>query len=198
MVTLEGSSALGEARSGSTSDVALARAGAAGDHAALDQLFRPHERALVGLCFGILGSAEDAEDAAQETFLRALRSLSRFRGEAAFRSWLFRIAINLCLEWKRARRPTEPWEEQAERLGPGVPSPEHAVLTQLRLRDALSSLPPHRRAALLLKEWEGCSLPEIAAVMGWSETRVKNELYKARRGLAEWQQQEAAEGERGS
>jgi RNA polymerase sigma-70 factor (ECF subfamily) len=197
MVTLEGSSALREARSGSTSDMELVRAGAAGDRAALEQLFRPHERALVGLCFGILGSAEDAEDAAQETFLRALRSLSRFRGDAAFRSWLYRIGINLCLEWKRTRRPTERWEEQAEKLGPGAPSPEHAVLTQLRLREALSSLPPQRRAVLLLKEWEGCSLTEIAAVMGWSETRVKNELYKARRGLAEWQQQEAAEGERG-
>jgi RNA polymerase sigma-70 factor (ECF subfamily) len=193
-VTLEGRCAVGEARSGSTSDMALVRAGAAGDRAALDQLFRPHERAVVGLCLGILGNAEDAEDAAQETFLRALRSLSRFRGEAAFRSWLFRIGINLCLEWKRARRPTEPWEEQAERLEPDVPSPEQTVLTQLRLREALSSLPAHRRAVLLLKEWEGCSLTEIAGVMGWSETRVKNELYKARRGLAEWQQREAAEG----
>jgi RNA polymerase sigma-70 factor (ECF subfamily) len=185
--------AVGE--TGPSRDGELVRAGLSGDQAALEQLFRPHERALVSLCCGILGSAEDAEDAAQETFLRALRSLSRFRGDAAFRSWLFRIAINLCLEWKRTRHPTERWERQDEGAAPVGPSPEAVVLTHLRLMDALSCLPAHRRAVLLLKEWEGCNLTEIAQVMGWTETRVKNELYKARRGLIEWRRQEAAEGE---
>ena len=61
--------------------------------------------------------------------------------------------------------------------------------------EALHSLPPRRRAALPLKEWEGWSMAEIGAVMRWNEDRVKNELYRARRSLAEWQRREAAEGE---
>src|SRR5438309_10773943 len=108
MVSVEERPGVSETEAGPARDAALVRAGLAGDLTALEQLFRPHERSLVALCHGILGNAEDAEDAAQETFLRALRALSRFRGDAAFRSWLFRIAINLCLEWKRSRHPTEP------------------------------------------------------------------------------------------
>jgi RNA polymerase sigma factor (sigma-70 family) len=69
------------------------------------------------------------------------------------------------------------------------------AINHLRLIEALNSLSPPRRAVLLLKEWEGCSLTEIGRVMGWNEMRVKNELYKSRRALAEWQRREADEGE---
>src|SRR5262245_46765636 len=72
----------------------------AGDQAALERLLEPQERALYVLCRGILGHPDDAEDAVQETFLRALRALSGFRGDAAFRTWLFRIAVRICLDWK--------------------------------------------------------------------------------------------------
>ena len=194
MVGVEERLAVSEAEGGSAREAALVRAGLAGDMAALEQLFRPNERSLVVLCHGILGNAEDAEDAAQETFLRALRALPRFRGDAAFRSWLFRIAINLCLEWKRSRHPTEPLEEVGALPAAHTASPEALVLSRLRLTEALNRLPPHRRAVLLLKEWEGCSIAEIARMVRWNEIRVKNELFKARRALVEWQQQEAAEG----
>jgi RNA polymerase sigma-70 factor, ECF subfamily len=180
-----------EGRSGA--EAALIRAALAGDRTALEQLLGPHRRSVVAVCFGILGSAEDAEDAAQETFLRALRGLSRFRGDSAFHSWLIRIALNLCFSWKLSRHPTQTWEEGS--LRPGAASPEVIALSHLRLMEALGSLPPHRRAALLLKEWEGCSMAEIGALMGWNEDRVKNELYRARRSLVDWQQREAAEGE---
>src|SRR5215467_10388084 len=91
----------------------LLQAGQAGDRAALARLLAPHERRLYMLCRGILGHAQDAEDAVQETYLRALRALPGFRRDAPFRTWLFRIAVNVCLDWKRARRPTEPWDEAA-------------------------------------------------------------------------------------
>jgi RNA polymerase sigma-70 factor, ECF subfamily len=188
-------SAVSESEGGPAAEAALIRAGLAGDRAALEQLLGPHKRSLVAVCYGILGDTEDAEDAAQETFLRALRSLSTFRGDSAFRSWLIRIALNICFSWKRARHPTELWEEDGSAPASGAGSPEGIALGHLRLMGALHSLPPHRRAALLLKEWEGCSLAEVGAVMGWNETRVKNELYRARRSLAEWQRREAAEGE---
>jgi RNA polymerase sigma-70 factor (ECF subfamily) len=177
----------------SAAESALIRAALAGDRTALEQLLGPHRRSVVAVCYGILGNTEDAEDAAQETFLRALRGLSRFRGDSAFRSWLIRIALNLCFSWKRSRHPTETWEEGSSTSG--AASPEVIALSHLRLMEALASLPPHRRAALLLKEWEGCSMAEIGALMGWNEDRVKNELYRARRSLVDWQQREAAEGE---
>ena len=78
---------------------------------------------------------------------------------------------------RASRRPAEPWEEQENDSSPHVASPEAIALSHLRLMEALGSLPPRRRAVILLKEWEGCSLAEIARVMGWSEVRVKNELY---------------------
>jgi len=184
-----------EGEGGPAVECALIRAGLAGDRTALEQLLGPHKRSLVAVCYGVLGSTEDAEDAAQETFLRALRALPSFRGDSAFRSWLIRIALNICFSWKRARHLTEPWEEEGSAAASGAVSPEGIAVSHLRLMEALNDLPPHRRAALLLKEWEGYSLAEVGALMGWNETRVKNELYRARRSLAEWQRREAAEGE---
>jgi RNA polymerase sigma-70 factor (ECF subfamily) len=160
----------------------------------LEQLLSLHYRSLFVLCHGILGHAEDAEDAVQETFLRALHGLSGFRGDAAFRTWLFRIALNLCLRWKASRQPTEPWEE--ERLSTRAEtSPEAMALRHLRMREALRSLMPRHRALLLLKEREGWSLAEIAAALGWNEKRVENELAKARRALVEWRRRDLGEGE---
>ena|SRR5438067_2108461 len=185
--------AVSETEGGSPAESALIRAGLAGDRAALERLLGPHRRIVLAVCYGILGNAEDAQDAAQETLLRALRGLSRFRGDSAFRSWLIRIALNICFSWKRARHPTETWEEGSASRS-GADSPEVIAVSHLRLREALNSLPPNRRAALLLKEWEGCSMSEIGALMGWNEDRVKNELYRARRSLVDWRQREAAEG----
>jgi RNA polymerase sigma-70 factor (ECF subfamily) len=179
----------------STAEAALIQAGLAGDRAALEQLLAPHELALIAFCYGILGHAEDAEDAAQETIVRALRALASFRGEAAFRSWLFQIALHLCLRWKSRRHPTEVWDEEKETLASRTTTPEELALNHLRLLEALDRLPPQRRAVLLLKEWEGRNMMEIGQMMGWSRTRVKNELYKARRALVEWQRQETGEGD---
>jgi RNA polymerase sigma-70 factor (ECF subfamily) len=173
----------------------LLRAGRAGDLAALDELLERHKPPLLGLCCGILGHADDAEDAVQETFLRALHGLAGFRGDAAFGTWLFRIAVNVCLRWKAGRHPVEPWDEDQAARGPDAASPETIALGHLRVMEALSSLPPDRRAVLLLKEREGWSVAEIALTMRWREKRVRNELYKARLALVEWRRREAGEGE---
>lgn len=166
----------------------LVEAGQAGDRAALARLLAPHERRLYMLCRGILGHAQDAEDAVQETYLRALRALPRFRRDAPFRTWLLRIAVNVCLDWKRARRPTEPWDEAVEMAD--TATPEAIVLRQLRVMDALHSLLPRHRAILLLRELDGWSVAEIAAALGWNKDRVRNELARARRALADWRQRD--------
>jgi RNA polymerase sigma-70 factor (ECF subfamily) len=168
-------------------DEPLLRAAQAGDRAALEKLLKRHERALFALCYGILAHADDAEDAVQETFFRALRALPRFEpGQATFRTWLFRIAVNLCLNQKRDRRPTEPWDEEHRGAGLETTSPAALALARIEVTDALSRLPPRQRAIFLLRVLEGWSLEEIARAMGWNRVRVKNELSKARRTLAEY------------
>jgi RNA polymerase sigma-70 factor (ECF subfamily) len=179
---------------GLRAEAALLRAGRAGDRAALEQLLALHQRPVYALCYGILGHVEDAEDAVQETFLRALDALPRFRGEAAFRTWLFRIALNFCLRWKSARRPAHVLPPEEAPADAEIASPETIALRHLRLQEALSGLLPRQRAILLLKEREGWSVPEIAAGLGWSANRVEYELYKARRALVEWRRRDASEG----
>jgi RNA polymerase sigma-70 factor, ECF subfamily len=177
------------------SELRLLEAGRSGDRAALEALIGRHKGPLYALCFGMLGHADDAEDAVQETFLHALRALPAFRGDAAFRTWLHRIALNLCLRWRARRRPTTSWDdEQAVSLAPAA-SPETIALRHLRIGEALATLRPRQRAVLLLKELEGWSMAEIGASLGWNEKRVENELYRARRALATWRQQETDEGE---
>ena len=193
----------GNARAGGPDEIAerrvtevqLLRAGQAGDRRALEQLLVPYERPLYALCRGILGHADDAEDAVQETFLRALRAMPAFLGDAAVRSWLYRIAVNVCLDRKRPHRPTEPWDEERWSATDHAGSPERIALRHLRLSEALGRLLPRQRVILLLKELEGWSVGEIAFAMSWNEKKVYNELYRARRVLADWQRRDAAEGD---
>jgi RNA polymerase sigma-70 factor (ECF subfamily) len=194
MVDIPGWLAVGETEGGAAEERALLRAGQAGDRRALEQLLAPQKRPLLALCYGILGHPDDAEDAAQETLLRALRALPGFRGEAAFRTWLYRIAVNVCLNRKRGAPPPEPWDEERPPTPPLTASPEAIALRRLRVLEALQLLPPRQRAILLLKEREGWSVAEIAAAMRWNRIRVKNELSKARRVLIEWRR-EAGEGD---
>jgi RNA polymerase sigma-70 factor, ECF subfamily len=184
-----------EAEEGRVSEAHLLRAARVGDRAALEALLAPHERRLYVLCRGILGHAQDAEDAVQETFLRALTALPRFRGDAPVRAWLFRIAVNVCLEWKRSHRPTEPWDAAGASISSDADSPEAIVLRQMRVMEALQALLPRHRALLLLKELEGWSLVEIGAALRWNTDRVKNELARARRALADWRERAAGQGD---
>lgn len=187
--------AVGKSVEHAAAEAALPRAGQAGEVNALDQLTALHERALLGFCRGILGHDEDAEDAAPESVFRALRALPRFRpGRAMFRTWLFRIAINVCLDWKRGRRPAEPWDGERSYASREGSSPEALALTRLEVMEALEQLSPRHRAVLTLKALQGWSVAEIAAVMGWNPIRVQNELAKARRTLVEWQRRGTEEG----
>jgi RNA polymerase sigma-70 factor (ECF subfamily) len=178
----------------------LVRAAQAGDRGALEQLVALYKQPLFVLCYGILGHVQDAEDAVQETFLRVLRTLSDFRGDAAFRTWLCRVAVNLCLDRKRVStrsaqiQTSEPWDEEQPASSLPARSPEAIALDRLQVLEALQNLPPRHRALLLLKEREGWSLVEIATALRWSPIRVKNELAKARRSLVEWRR-EVGEGE---
>jgi RNA polymerase sigma-70 factor, ECF subfamily len=173
-------------------EAALLQAAQAGDLTALDALLALYERPLLVFCFGILGQREDAEDAVQDTMVRALRALPTLRqGQAAFRSWLFKIARNICLDRKGKRQPTDPLDE--DRLAPvgEVNSPETVALRRLQIAAALERLPPSRRAIFLLRVLEGWSAEEIAAAVGWNQKRVYNELCQARCALTDWRRRTA-------
>ncbi|WP_309711042.1 RNA polymerase sigma factor [Armatimonas sp.] len=154
----------------------------AGDEAALTALLVPHEGMLRSLCRGVLGSTDEAEDALQETFLKAIQGLGSFRGESELKTWLVRIALNVCYS---ARRRPLLMSLQEEFIALTMPSPERQVVGQALLDEALATLSVTRRAAYLLKI-EGWSLKEIGLAQGWSESRVKVELFRTRQILAKW------------
>jgi RNA polymerase sigma-70 factor, ECF subfamily len=171
----------------------LLRGARAGDVHAMERLLGQHEGSVYAVCRGMMGRAEDAEDAVQETFLRAMRSFGGFRGGARFHTWLFRIAINVCTDWKRARRSSE-LPLTADMPAATSPSPEASVIRLMRITEALQSLLPRRRAVFLLRELEGWSVAEIAAALRCNESKVYYELREAHRALAAWRERERAEG----
>ena len=133
-----------------------------------------------------------AETITQECFLKAYRSLSGFRKDAAFSTWIHRIAVNICMDVlrKRARQKTESLDELLEREGDryagllaSAGGEERAERSDLVAR-FLSLLPPDQRVLLTLREGQGLTYGELAAVLGCSLDAVKTRLYRARSGLA--------------
>ena len=170
-----------------------------------------HRTALTGHCYRMLGSAFDAEDAVQEAMVRAWKALDRFDGRASLRTWLYRIATNVCLDAlssksRRARpiedgpvgtvddeletRPRTHWLEPIPdvRMLPGDADPFETVAlrqsTRLAFVAALQHLPPRQRAALLLSEVLGWSAQEVAAALEMSVAAVNSALQRARATLA--------------
>ena len=152
----------------------------------MERLLAPHQRPLFALCLGMLRHPEDAEDAVQETFYRALQALSRFRRDAQLKTWLTRIAINVCLERQRRSRPVESLDAEPIEIADSGASPETLAVDRVYLAEALGRLRPRQRATLILKEVDGWKVSEIAEATGWSQPRVKVELYRTRRALARW------------
>jgi len=161
----------------------VARA-AGGDLQAFEALVRRYQLPIFRLCLGILGNRSDAEDAAQDTFFTAWRALGRFRADARFSTWLYRLATNRCLK-QLSRRPV-PSVELTERPGShGQPEAEYEARQRLEATAAaVARLSPERRVPLILREVEGLSYNEIAEVLGVSMTAVKSRINRARGEVA--------------
>ena len=168
-----------------TADLELAERCRAGDADAFEELYRQHSRRLFGLVFRMTGSAEDAEDLLQEVFLQVHRKLSGFRGESTLGTWLYRLAMNHCLDHLRGKqakmsRATDSLdrEEAAEPLAhePVVPS----AISRMDLERAIDTLPAGCKAAFLLHDVEGFEHGEVAAILGVSEGTSKSQVHKAR------------------
>jgi RNA polymerase sigma-70 factor, ECF subfamily len=167
-----------------------------GDDAAFGVLVRRHEREVQLLCSRMLRDRHLGEDVAQEAFLRAWRSLPRFEGRSTFRTWLYRIAINACLD--ALRRPPEQLLEGPGHTRPHEPvaprryEPEGVVVTkesvELALATASELLPPTQRTVLIMREALRWSAAETAEALRTSVPAVNSSLQRARATLSNRQQ----------
>ena len=146
-----------------------------------DQVVRRREAQVLRTAFRILGNWADAEDVAQEAFLRLHRRGLDFPSEPAFGAWLYRVTVNLCLDRARSARRAGELQEPSELASPGISVEAAAIREQQkqRLLAALAKLPRKERAAIALREIEGLSTAEVAAILGSSEGTVRSQVAKA-------------------
>jgi RNA polymerase sigma-70 factor (ECF subfamily) len=174
-------------------DAELVERWQAGDTGAFEVLVRRHERRVFGLVFRMLGNRQEAEDVAQEAFLALHRHGHRFRGEARFSTFVYRVAANAALNRRRSlgrRRSREEALAHRQDAGDDLPStprdPEDAASggeIQLRVQAALLGLPHDLRMAVVLYDIEGQSYGEIAQTLRIPEGTVKSRIHRARTAL---------------
>jgi RNA polymerase sigma-70 factor (ECF subfamily) len=159
-----------------------------GDVESFNQLVLRWERPIFALAYRVIGREEEARDVVQETFLRAFRGIGKFRGQAKFSSWVYRIALNLCRDWIRRERraPILPTPdgvdviELAAEQGP-VESIEDLVARNDMSKvvaELMTRLPEEQRTAIILKEYHGMTFQEIADLQGVPLSTVKTRLYQ--------------------
>lgn len=167
---------------------ALLGAAQRGDRAAFGRLVEAHARQVFRVCFRVTGNEALAEDAVQETFVKAWRRLAGFDGRAAFSTWLHRIAVNAALEQLRreGRHATEAAPEPGEEFGPGwtdgAPSPERltdSAAVNLRVNAALVGLSALERSAFVLRHYQEMPIIEICEVLGMQPSAAKQAIFRA-------------------
>ncbi len=168
-------------------DYALLRRVAGGDEAALTELVRRHQLRVYHIAFRLLRDPLEAEDAAQEVFLKVYENAHRFEPKAKVSAWLHRITANHCLNLLRRRRPQESLDQEGADVpaDPGanpLEALEEADLNR-RLEELLNTLPENQRRALVLKRFAGLSYQEIGEELGLSPQAVDGLLKRARQFL---------------
>ncbi len=163
-----------------------------GEREAFDRLVERYQRDVYRLCYRFVNNHEDANDLAQEAFIKAYRALDRFRGDSAFSTWLYRIAVNACLNFRSARKPRA--DEVPDALMDQRPLADEGILSDERsrvVRAAIERLPEKQRATLILKTYHDLSHEEVASVLGSTVGTVKANLFH---GLANLKKLLVAEG----
>lgn len=163
----------------------------AGDAEAYAILVRKYQARIRSYCVWTLRNAAEADDAAQEVFIKAYRAIGSFRGASGFFTWLHRIAVNQCRDEMRkaSRRQTESWdalrEEKGEAADALAVTQDPMAGSRRELREALDRLSEQYRTILILREAEGLSYQEIAEFLGCTLDAVKARLQRARAQLEE-------------
>ena len=158
----------------------LVQAAQDGDIDAFEAIVRRHQASVYRVALRMLGSRADAQDVTQETFMRAWRSLGRFRSDSAVSTWLYRIVTRRCLDVIAGRQTTEHLDEDVHA---NVTDPSESAEHRERLRAvtrAIATLPAEQRAALVLREFESLSYQEVADVLGTTVAAVKGRIHRAR------------------
>jgi RNA polymerase sigma-70 factor (ECF subfamily) len=168
-----------------------------GNQEAFTHLVEVYQRPVYNLCYRMLGDANEAEDAAQETFLRVYRNISHFDNKRPFSTWLLSIAAHHCIDQLRKRRMIVVSMDELPYIDPpdGTPGPEatlHMLENQRQVQKLLEELNPQDRAAVIMYYWYDFSYEEIAKSLSLSVSAVKSRLHRARHTLAQtWQDQGA-------
>ena len=166
-----------------------ALAAQAGDPQAFTQLIQRYERAVYNLCYRMLGNPNEAEDAAQEAFLRAYKAIRRYDPGRKFSTWVMSIASNYCIDQLRKKRlltlsfDEMPYLDISDRR----PGPEGTLLRgemETDVRELLAELGDTDRAAVIMRYWHELSYDEIAEALRLTNSAVKSRLHRARRALA--------------
>ena len=159
-----------------------------------EKLVTAYEKNVYSLALRMVGDPEDAADMTQETFIKAYRSLSSFRGDSKFSSWLYRIASNVCLDFLRSRsrhpQVSLSSSDEDDRTTFELPdmsrNPEEQLMKKLSMeavRRGLEQLPEQQRQILVLRELGGLSYAELAQTLGLEEGTVKSRIFRARKRL---------------
>jgi RNA polymerase sigma-70 factor (ECF subfamily) len=151
-----------------------------GDREAFDRLVERYQRDVYRLCFRYVNNHQDANDLAQEAFLKAFKAIGRFRGDSAFSTWLYRIAVNACLSFRSSRKPEG--DEVTDALPDGRAGALDGVIETERsrkVREAVGRLPAKQRATVILKIYQELSHEEVARALGSSVGTVKANLFHA-------------------
>ncbi|MFZ5810317.1 MAG: RNA polymerase sigma factor [Chloroflexota bacterium] len=160
-----------------------------------------YQRAVYNLCYRMLGNVEDAEDAAQETFMRAYHNLKKYDRSRSFATWLLSIAAHYCIDQIRKRRMQFVSLDDLPniQIPDGTPAPESLISKreeQIRVQAILKTLSPLDRAAVVMYYWYDFSYEEIAQSLSLTVSAVKSRLHRARRDMAEeWQHQYPSSGQ---
>lgn len=158
-----------------------------GDEAAFTLLVNQYRRLVYAVTYRFTGNHEEADDLTQETFIKAYRKLKKFRGEAAFKTWLLRIATNLSINYTKSGRVTKDAGQRPEDLDPAhEPDGLEPMIESERkrqLRAAIYQLPPKQQQTLLLKTYQNMTCEEVATIMACSVGTVKANLFNATKNL---------------
>ena len=168
-------------------DRELIRRYLAGDVDAFETLMQAHENRVFSICLRMLRNRDAALDATQDTFLTVFRKADRYKEQAAFSTWLYRVTVNTCYDHLRRekRKRTEPMPEHFDPDDPRSADPLLAVELRPDIEEALARIPPEFRAATILVDLAGMSLEGAADTLEIPIGTVKSRVFRARRLLAE-------------
>ncbi len=171
----------------------------AGERQAFDRLVSRHADRIFNLCYRLLGDRDEADDCAQDVFLKVFRNFKQFRGDSKFSTWIYSIAVNTCRNrrksadyrfWRRIQRLGADSAEEGGVLNPEIEDPAPSPLTLLTRREqeillqkAMDALPQDQKTVIVLRHVEGLSYEEICQITGYNPGTLKSKLARARQLL---------------